>query len=146
MESKSEIALAKFTEGFSCSQSVFYSFCDELQFDKNTALKLACGFGAGMGRKGEVCGAVSGGILVIGIKYGRGENDDPSAKELTYAKTRELMDQFAGKHGTCICRQLLNGCDLTMEEGQKQFTENDLSNKVCKPCIQSAVVILENII
>jgi len=146
MESKSEIALAKFTEGFSCSQSVFYSFCDELQFDKNTDLKLACGFGAGMGRKGEVCGAVSGGILVIGIKYGRGENDDPSAKELTYAKTRELMDQFAGKHGTCICRQLLNGCDLTMEEGQKQFTENDLSNKVCKPCIQSAVVILENII
>ena len=145
MESKSEIALAKFGEGFSCSQSVFYSFCDELQFDKNTALKMACGFGAGMGRKGEVCGAVSGGILVIGIKYGRGENDDQTAKELTYAKTRELMDRFAGKHGTCICRQLLNGCDLTTEEGQKQFKENDLSNKICKPCVQSAIEILEKI-
>ena len=145
MESKSEVALAKFGEGFSCSQSVFYSFCDELQFDKNTALKLACGFGGGMGRKGEVCGAVSGGILVIGIKYGRGEKDDSTAKELTYAKTRELMNQFAGKHGTCICRQLLNGCDLGTEEGQKQFKENDLLNNACKPCVQSAVEILEKI-
>jgi C_GCAxxG_C_C family probable redox protein len=145
MESKSEIALAKFAEGFSCSQSVFYSFCDELQFDKNTALKLACGFGGGMGRKGEVCGAVSGGILVIGTKYGRGEKDDQTAKELTYAKTRELMDRFAEKHGTCICRQLLNSCELTTEEGQKQFKENDLSNKICKPCVQSAVEILEKI-
>jgi C_GCAxxG_C_C family probable redox protein len=145
MESKSEIALAKFGEGFSCSQSVFYSFCDELQFDKNTALKMACGFGAGMGRKGEVCGAVTGGILVIGAKYGRGEKDDQTAKELTYAKTRELMDQFAGKHGTCICRQLLNGCNLGTEEGQKQFKENDLFNKTCKVCVQSVVEILENI-
>jgi len=144
MESKSEVALAKFGEGFSCAQSVFYSFCGDLQFDKNTALKLACGFGAGMGRKGEVCGAVSGGILVIGMKYGRGENDDLAAKELTYAKTRKFMDQFAKKHGTCICRQLLNGCDLTTEDGQKQFKENDLSNKVCKPCVKSAVEILEN--
>ena len=145
MESKSEIALAKFAEGFNCAQSVFYSFCDELQFDKNTALKMACGFGGGMGRKGEVCGAVTGGILVIGTKYGRGEKDDQTARELTYTKTRELMDQFAGKHGTCICRKLLNGCDLTTEEGQKQFKENDLSNKTCKPCVQSAVEILEKI-
>jgi len=145
MESKSEMALAKFAEGFNCAQSVFYSFCDELQFDKNTALKLACGFGAGMGRKGEVCGAVTGGILVIGAKYGRGEKDDQTARELTYTKTRQLMDQFAGKHGTCSCRKLLNDCDLTTEEGQKQFQENDLSNKACKPCVQSAVEILENI-
>jgi hypothetical protein len=55
------------------------------------------------------------------------------------------MDQFAGKHGTCICRQLLNGCDLGTEEGQKQFKENDLLNKACKPCVQSAVEILEKI-
>jgi C_GCAxxG_C_C family probable redox protein len=146
MESKSEIAHAKFAEGFNCAQSVFYSFCDELQFDKNTALKLACGFGGGMGRKGEVCGAVTGGILVIGNKYGRGEKDDRTATELTYTKTRELMDQFAGKHGTCICRKLLNGSDLGKEEGQKQFKGNALLDKICKPCVQSAVEILENII
>ena len=145
MESKSEIALAKFGEGYNCAQSVFYSFCDDLQFEKDTALKIACGFGGGMGRSGEVCGAVTGGILVIGTKYGKGEKDNRTATQLTYTKTRQLMEQFTGKHGACICRKLLNGCNLTTEEGQKQFKENDLLNKTCKPCIQSAVDILEQI-
>ena len=145
MGTKSETALAKFTGGYNCAQSVFYSFCDDLHFDRNTALKIACGFGGGMGRKGEVCGAVSGGILALGIKYGRGEKDDQAARELTYMKTRQFMDQFAEKHGTCICRKLLHGCDLMTEEGQKQFKEDDLSNRICKPCIQSAVEILEGI-
>jgi len=94
MKNRSEIAVSKFSEGYNCAQSVFYSFCDALQFDKNTALKMACGFGAGMGRKEEVCGAVTGGIIVIGAKYGRGERDDRTATELTYKKTRELMDRF----------------------------------------------------
>jgi C_GCAxxG_C_C family probable redox protein len=143
MKTKSEVALEKFIEGYNCAQSVFYCFCDDLQFDKNTALKLACGFGAGMGRKQEVCGAVTGGIIVLGAKYGRGENADRTATELTYKKTRELMDRFAAKHGTFICRQLLGGCELTSEDGRKHYKENDLFNKVCKPCVQSVVEILE---
>ncbi len=143
---KSEKAVSKFIENYNCAPSVLFSFCDDLKIEKDKALKLACGFGAGMGRKEEVCGAVTGGIIVIGAKYGRGENDNRTATEETYAKTREFMDQFAGRHGTFICRKLLNGCDLTTEEGQKHFNENDLLNKTCKPCVQSAVEILESII
>jgi len=145
MISKSDLAVEKFLAGFNCAQAVFYSFCDDLQFDKNTALKIACGFGAGMGRKEEVCGAVTGGIIVIGTKYGRGEKDERAAMELTYAKTRELLNKFAQKHGTFICRKLISDCELTTEEGQKQFKENDVMNKICKPCVQSAVEILESI-
>lgn len=145
MQARQEIAVTKFLEGYNCAQAVFYSFCDDLGLDRNNALKMACGFGAGMGRKEEVCGAVSGGIMVIGAKYGRGEQDDRSATELTYAKTRELMDRFARKHDTLICRKLLQGCELTTEEGQKSFKENDLLNKVCKLCVQSVVEILEHI-
>jgi C_GCAxxG_C_C family probable redox protein len=142
---KSQIAGKKFSEGYNCAQSVFYCFCDDLGFDKNTALKLATGLGGGMGRKEEVCGAVTGGIIVLGVKYGRGEKDDRGATELTYQKTRELMDRFTAKHGTFICRQLLGGCELMTEEGQKQLKENDMLNKVCKPCVESAVEILEEI-
>ena len=145
MQTKSEIAVQKFSEGYNCAQLVFFCFCDDLGFDKNTALKLACGFGGGMGRKEEVCGAVTGGIIVLGAKYGRGENDGRAATELTYQKTRELMDRFAAKHGTFICRQLLGGCELTTAEGQKQYKEKDLFNKVCKPCVESVVEILEEI-
>jgi C_GCAxxG_C_C family probable redox protein len=146
MNNRTETAISKFMEGYNCAQAVFYSFCDDLRFDKNVALKLACGLGAGMGRKEEVCGAVTGGIIVIGNKFGRGDKDDRSATETTYKKTRELMDNFTGKHGSYICRKLLDGCELTTEEGQKIFKENDLLNKVCKPCVQSVVEILEKIL
>jgi C_GCAxxG_C_C family probable redox protein len=145
MKLKSEIAVEKFLGGFNCAQSVFYSFCDDLAFEKNTALKIACGFGAGMGLKGEVCGAVTGGIMVLGTKYGRGEQDGRIATDLTYTKTRELMSQFTAKHGSFICRKLIFGLDLTTGEGQKEFVEKDLLNKACKPCVQSVVEILENI-
>jgi len=101
--------------------------------------------GAGMGRKEEVCGAVTGGILVLGMWHGRGAKDDKSATELTYKQTRKLMVKFAEKHGTYICRQLLNGCDLTAEEGQKFFKEKDMLNKVCVPCVQSVAGILEEL-
>jgi C_GCAxxG_C_C family probable redox protein len=110
------------------------------------ALKIACGLGAGMGRKEEICGAVTGGILVLGMRHGRGSKDDRSATDLTYLQTKKLMEEFAKKHGTYICRQLLNGCELTAEEGQKIFKEKDMKNKVCVPCIQSVAGILEEII
>ena len=146
MKNRAEIAVSKFSEAYNCAQSVFYSFCDELGFDTNTALKMACGFGAGMGRKGEVCGAVTGGIIVIGTKYGRGNKDDRTATELTYRKTRELMDRFAEKHGTFICRKLLQGCELTTEAGQLHFKDNKLADTICKPCVRSVVEILDSII
>lgn len=111
-----------------------------------TALKIACGFGAGMGRKGEVCGAVTAGILVLGMRHGRGAEDDRAATERTYLKTTELMDRFARKQGTFICRQLLHGCDLTTDGGRKRFKENNLLNQVCAPCVQTSAQILESIL
>jgi C_GCAxxG_C_C family probable redox protein len=143
---KSDVAIEKFLDGYNCAQSVFYSFCDYLNFDKDTALKSSCGFGAGMGRKEEVCGAVSGGIMVIGMLYGRGENQDRSLTENTYLKTRELMDKFTERQGTFICRRLLQDCELTTPAGQKEFKEKDLLNKVCKECVRNVVEIIEDII
>ena len=116
MSARSDVAVEKFLSGYNCAQAVLYSFCDDLGFDKDTALRLACGMGAGMARKQEVCGAITGGIITLGLKHGRGEGQDRTPTEETYRKVRELMSQFESKHGTCICRTLLKGCDLNTPE------------------------------
>ena len=137
------MATAKFLSGYNCAQSVLYAFHDEVGLDEDLALKIATGLGAGMARKQEVCGAVTGGILVLGLRHGRGNAADRSATEQTYQRTRALMDAFAAKHGSCVCRRLLQGVDLATDEGQRRFKGDDLLNKVCKPCVQGVVEILE---
>lgn len=144
MMDKSEIAEQMFLKGYNCAQSVLYAFAPELDISWDTALKISCGLGAGMARKGEICGAVTGAILVIGLKYGR-ENEEKEAAELTYAKTNALMDLFSAKRGSCNCKKLLNGCDLSHPNGQADFKEKDYYNKVCLPCVKDAVDILVQI-
>jgi C_GCAxxG_C_C family probable redox protein len=146
METKGDIAVGKFLEGYNCAQVVIYSFCDDLGFDRHMALRLACGFGGGMARKQEVCGAISGGILAIGFKHGRGEGQDRAATEVTYGKVRELMSRFESRHGTCNCRALLGGCNLDTPEGHRQFMEGGLRSKVCVTCVRTVVEALEDIL
>jgi C_GCAxxG_C_C family probable redox protein len=76
MKTKSEAALEKFFSGYNCAQSVLFAFCGDLDLDKDLALRMASGFGGGMGGRQEVCGAVSGGVIAIGLKHGRGEGQD----------------------------------------------------------------------
>lgn len=146
MNRPSDIAAAKFLSGYNCAQSVLWAFASRLNLDTETALKIACGFGAGMGRREEVCGAVTGGIMALGLKFGRGEAQDRSATELAYAKTQELMRQFEARHGSCICRRLLNGCDLNTEAGRASFKEQDLLHKTCEPCVRTVADILEGML
>jgi C_GCAxxG_C_C family probable redox protein len=145
MSTKIEVAMAKFLAGYNCAQSILYAYGPELGLDGETALKVATGLGAGMGRRGEVCGALTGGILVLGLKYGRGGQQDRSATEETYQKTLELMAWFEQRHGSCFCRVLLDGCDLRTAEGQQYFKEHDLLHKTCVGCVQSVVETLAGI-
>lgn len=143
MVNRTTVATEMFLKGFNCAQSILYAFRDESGLSEDMALRIACGLGAGMGRKEEVCGAVTGGILVLGLRHGRGIHDERPVMDMTYRKTRELMELFSGKHGSYICRTLIGGCDLTTEEGQQFFKENDMLNIVCKGCVQSVAEFLE---
>ena len=146
MRTKSEVAMAKFLAGYNCAQSVLYAYGPDLGLDGEMALKVATGLGAGMGRRGEVCGALTGGILVLGLKHGRGGQQDRSATEETYQKTLELMARFEKRHGSCFCRVLLDGCDLRTAEGQQHFKEHDLLHNTCVGCVQSVVEALAGIV
>ncbi len=139
-------ALQKMTEGYNCAQAILYSASGDLGIDPDAALKLATGFGAGMGRRGEVCGAVTGGMIALGARYGRGANDGKPATELTYEKDLELMRRFEAAHGTIICRELLGGLDLMTAEGKRVMAENDLGTKVCRECVRSVARILDEML
>ncbi len=137
MSSEADIAAEKFLSGYNCAQAVLYAFAPASGLDPDLAMKLATGLGAGMCRRGEVCGAVSGGIMALGLKFGRGEKQDRSATEQTYELAGELMSRFEKRHGSCLCRALLEGCDLRTPEGQAKVKEKDMLHNTCLPCVRT---------
>ena len=146
MLEKSDAAVAMVAGSWNCAQSVLGVFCAELGIDPEMAMKLASGFGAGMGKKQEVCGAVSGAIMVIGLQYGQAREDDKAAKETAYRLSREMMDRFQTEFGSCRCRELLPGLDLATEAGHQRYKAEGWSEKICQPCVRFAVRILEEIL
>ena len=108
-------------------------------------MKIACGFGAGMGKMAKTCGAVTGGFMVIGLKYGHTKGGDIESKEKTYALVREFSDLFSKDHGSVECRELLS-CDINTPEGLKLAQEQKLFRTLCPKYVESAVKILEKIL
>ncbi len=141
---RQEKAVNKFKEGFNCAQSVLYSYADEFGLSKDLATKIATGFGGGMGRKQEVCGAVTGALMVIGLMYGRGDEEGKDKQETTYSKVQLFIDFFINEFGTVNCKGLLDGCCLLDSEGQKTFKENKLIER-CYEYVRASCRILDQI-
>lgn len=107
MSTKGELAKQYFSEGYNCSQAVLLAFAEDLGIDKKTAVMISSGFGGGMGRMREVCGAVSGMFMVIGLKYGYDDPKNFEVKKELYKKIQELAEEFKKENGSIICRELL---------------------------------------
>ncbi len=138
---KRKRAIEAFNSGLNCSQSVLAVFLDEFETDNDLALSLACGFGGGMGRLQNTCGAVTGAYMVLGLLNYKKQDKSLADKEETYSMVREFNNKFKSLHGTTKCRELLN-CDISTEEGRSYVRENNLPEKVCSKCISDAVKII----
>jgi C_GCAxxG_C_C family probable redox protein len=139
MNTKSDMALERFVTGDGSAQAVLCAYGPELGLPGETALKLATGLGSGIARRGQVCGALTGGILVLGLKYGRGGERDRSATEQTYQKAQDLLARFERRHGSCLCRVLLQGCNLQTAEGKQHYEERGLLRKQCAGYVQTVM-------
>lgn len=139
-----EKALQYFSDKFHCSQSVLAAFAPELGLTEEQALKLGACFGAGM-RKGEVCGACTGALMVLGLMYGQSDKDDLESRMRANKVNDEMMNGFAETNGSYICNELL-GCDIRTEEGVKEAREKGLFTEFCPKMVAAAVDILEEII
>jgi len=143
---KTKEALEYFRNKFNCSQSVLTPFGTEFNLSADECLKIATAFGGGMGRQQQTCGAVTGALMAIGLKYGKGINDDEVKKQFTYSKTREFFEEFKNIHGSANCRELLDGLDMTDPEEHKIIMERKLFDIKCEEYVASAVKITERLL
>lgn len=141
---KKEKALEVFSSNFNCSQAVFSVFAEEYGLDKEIYLKIATSFGGGM-RKREVCGAVTGALMGLGLNHGHYISEDLESKDKGYALTRQFIREFEEINGSIICKNLL-GYDLSKEEDLMILKEKDIFKSVCPRCIENSVAILERIL
>ena len=140
-----ERAADYFARGFNCSQSVLAAYAEQFGLTEEQALKVAGGFGGGMGRMAETCGAVTGAIMVIGLKFASTIPGDVQGKENAYAAVREFVHRFKGRNVTVLCRELLD-CDISTPEGMKRAQQEKLIKKCCPKLIQDAADILDQLI
>jgi C_GCAxxG_C_C family probable redox protein len=128
-----------------CAQTVFYSFCTDYELDRPTALRLAQGFGGGMGRTGNTCGAVTGAYMVLGLAHPAPVEKPREGIEKTYALINEFNRLFEAKHGSLICKKLI-GYDLSSPEERAKANENYVFTAVCPGLVKDAVTILETLL
>lgn len=137
------MALERFSKDRNCCQSILEVFGPQRGLDADLALRLATGFGGGMGRMGEVCGAVTGAFMALGLAHGD-PRGNAEAKERTYVAVREFSRLFEQRHGSILCRELL-GCDIGTPEGMAEAVRKDLFTTRCRALVESAAEILERL-
>lgn len=135
MKSKVDEAVECFNNGLNCSQAILSTYCEQFGFNKETAIKLSCGFGAGMGKLGKTCGAVTGAYLLIGLKYGE-------EKEKTYQLVQAFEKRFVKRNKTTDCKELL-GVDLLHDDKEKA---KQRVSEICSAVVKDAAEMIEDIL
>lgn len=134
-----------FDSGFNCAESVLLALseCTALNSASDCIPRVATGFGGGM-RTGNICGAVSGAVIGLGLYYGRTTSEETEKRDQTYRNVEEFVKQFQEIHGTIICKELL-GIDVSTKEGKTHYKKCNLHQKCqafCTTAFQIARTLL----
>ena len=133
-----------FLGGYNCAQAVAVAFCDVTGLDEKTAAKLASPFGGGMGRLREVCGAVSGMLMVLGYLYGYDNSDDGDTKMQVYTQVQELANKFREINGSIICREILK--NPPSDPNPSPRTEEYYAKRPCARMVMVAAELMDEFI
>lgn len=133
-----------FVQGIDCSQVVAGAFAEEVGSDEETMRKVSACFGGGM-MCGETCGAVTGSLMVIGMKYGHSKEGDLEQKEIMMEKVDEFKTLFAEKRPSCLCKDLL-GEDLSKDGVLEKVLEQGTLLSFCPGVVEDAIDVLEKIL
>ncbi|MDD6571175.1 MAG: C-GCAxxG-C-C family protein [Thermoflexaceae bacterium] len=130
---KKEKAIELHDKRFNCCQAVACAFCEESGIDEQILFKAGEGFGLGMGCMEGTCGALSGAIMLAGLKNSDGNVDAPATKADTYKLSKELLNRFQEKTGSTVCKELKG-----VETGKMLCS--------CPDCIRAAVETVEEVL
>ena len=139
-----EKALDYFNRKFHCSQAVLAAYAQECGLTEEQALKLGACFGSGM-RKGEVCGACTGALMVLGALYGQYDKSNEKSRLVANEVNDKMMNLFKEKCGSYLCNELLQ-CDTSTKDGIDYALSKNLFTEFCPQMVANAVDILERII
>jgi C_GCAxxG_C_C family probable redox protein len=140
-----EEAVDRFNSGYNCSQSILFTYGSEIGLREETALLIAGPFGGGISRRKQACGAVTGAVMVLGLRYGSKDPKDKEAKERLLRITQGFIDRFKEENENVGCHDLL-GLDLGTASGHAEAKSRDLFHTRCPEFVRSAAMILEEII
>jgi C_GCAxxG_C_C family probable redox protein len=142
---KKNLAAYYHERGYGCAQAVLVAYAGDFGLEERLALRLATGFGSGMGRMCEVCGALAGAFMVIGLKHGKEKTDGTrygTETETTYRLVADVANKFKEKNGSIYCRELI-GYNLMDPAERARVVELGLFKTTCRKCILDAVELLE---
>ena len=140
--SYAERAAQNFLNGCNCAQAVLLAFSDLTKLDPDTARRIASGFGGGMARMREVCGAVSGMFMAAGLLYGS-SGLSHEEKAAHYVRLQALAAQFREKNGSILCRELLSGVKTDGSPLPQRRTAEYYQKRPCAQLVSDAAQILE---
>jgi C_GCAxxG_C_C family probable redox protein len=139
----SEKAKEYFSTGYNCAQAVLRTVLEEKGLYFEQVPIVAAGFGGGISRRGEMCGALTGAVMAIGMLAYQTEKDVSKHKALTYKKVAEMLEKFNEFHGTPVCNELV-GIDMTDAEARKKANEEGIFSTICPKFVETAVnIVLE---
>ncbi len=142
-----DMAEKLFQEGYNCSQSVVAAYSDLYGIDQEQALKLSAGFGGGIGRLREVCGAVSGMTMIAGLETGTAKKMDDEGKKYNYEVVQKLAEEFKNLSGSIICRELLNlDADVYTDPTPQTRTKEYYNTRPCHQLVRDAAEIIEKVL
>ena len=140
MTTAGERAKQHFVSGYKCAESVLLSVAEEQGIENELIPSLASGFCSGMARTGGLCGAVAGGVMALGLVYGR-QNKEQSSDKI-YAIEKVFLKDFTNKFGSTCCEDLVH-CDFNTPEGQAHFNDNKLYLKCYQMVEESTEMVLD---
>lgn len=140
-----KLAVDNFNAGFNCAQSILTTYAPIFGLNRDVSLRIASGFGGGMGLMGETCGVVSGAMMVISLRFSSIDPMDLHAKETTYALIQAFMKEFRRRNNSLLCRDLL-GCDISTTNGYRLAKDQGLFESLCPCFVREAALILDDLL